>query len=167
VVIFRFFHKLNHGISRALSVKSKVDIQPINKVLIANRGEIAVRVMKTCKKLGIRTVAVFSDADAKSLHVAFADEAYNIGPALSAKSYLRGDKIIEVAKATGAQAIHPGYGFLSESLEFSGLCDKEGVIFIGPPSSAIRDMGIKSTSKHIMTAAGVPCIGGYHGGKKK
>lgn len=138
-------------------------MQPINKVLIANRGEIAVRVMKTCKKLGIRTVAVFSDADAKSLHVALADEAYNIGPALSAKSYLRGDKIIEIAKATGAQAIHPGYGFLSESLEFSGLCDKEGVIFIGPPSSAIRDMGIKSTSKHIMTAAGVPCIGGYHG----
>lgn len=138
-------------------------IQPINKVLIANRGEIAARVMRTCKKLGIRTVAVFSDADAKALHVAMADEAYNIGPALSQKSYLRGDKIIEVAKMTGAQAIHPGYGFLSESVEFSDLCHNEGVIFIGPPASAIRDMGIKSTSKNIMNAAGVPCIGGYHG----
>lgn len=132
-------------------------------MLIANRGEIAARVMRTCKKLGIRTVAVFSDADAKALHVAMADEAYNIGPALSQKSYLRGDKIIEVAKMTGAQAIHPGYGFLSESVEFSDLCHNEGVIFIGPPASAIRDMGIKSTSKNIMNAAGVPCIGGYHG----
>lgn len=138
-------------------------LQPISKVLIANRGEIAARVMKTCKKLGVRTVAVFSDADAKSLHVSMADEAYNIGPALSQKSYLRGDKIIEIAKLTGAQAIHPGYGFLSESVEFSGLCQKEGVLFIGPPASAIRDMGIKSTSKNIMNAAGVPCIGGYHG----
>lgn len=132
-------------------------------MLIANRGEIAARVMRTCKKLGIRTVAVFSDADAKSLHVSLADEAYHIGPALSQKSYLRGDKIIDVAKLTGAQAIHPGYGFLSESVEFSDLCQKEGVIFIGPPASAIRDMGIKSTSKNIMNAAGVPCIGGYHG----
>lgn len=119
--------------------------------------------MRTCKKLGIRTVAVFSDADSKALHVDMADEAYNIGPALSQKSYLRGDKIIEVAKMTGAQAIHPGYGFLSESVEFSDLCHNEGVIFIGPPASAIRDMGIKSTSKNIMNAAGVPCIGGYHG----
>lgn len=132
-------------------------------MLIANRGEIATRVMKTCKKLGVRTVAVFSDADAKSLHVSMADEAYRIGPALSQKSYLRGDKIIEIAKLTGAQAIHPGYGFLSESVEFSDLCQKEDVIFIGPPASAIRDMGIKSTSKTIMNAAGVPCIGGYHG----
>lgn len=132
-------------------------------MLIANRGEIACRVIRTCKKLGIRSVAVFSDADAKSLHVSLADESYHIGPALSQKSYLRGEKIIEVAKATGAQAIHPGYGFLSESVEFSGLCQKEGVIFIGPPASAIRDMGIKSTSKNIMEAAGVPCIGGYHG----
>jgi 3-methylcrotonyl-CoA carboxylase alpha subunit len=89
--------------------------------------------------------------------------AHHIGPALSQKSYLRGDKIIEVAKKTGAQAIHPGYGFLSESVEFSELCHKEDVIFIGPPANAIRDMGIKSTSKNIMLAAGVPCIGGYHG----
>lgn len=106
---------------------------------------------------------MFSDADAKSLHVSMADEAYHIGPALSSKSYLRGDKIIDVAHITGAQAVHPGYGFLSESVEFSALCEKEGIIFIGPPESAIRDMGIKSTSKHIMTSAGVPCIMGYHG----
>lgn len=148
---------------RSYATKENVQLRPINKVLIANRGEIAARVMRTCKKLGIRTVAVFSDADAKSLHVSMADEAYHIGPALSQKSYLRGEKIIDVAKLTGAQAIHPGYGFLSESVEFSDLCQKEGVIFIGPPAGAIRDMGIKSTSKNIMNAAGVPCIGGYHG----
>jgi 3-methylcrotonyl-CoA carboxylase alpha subunit len=162
-ITYRNFTRLNHHqITRHYVTKENI-IRPINKVLIANRGEIACRVIKTCKKLGIRSVAVFSDADAKSLHVALADESYHIGPALSQKSYLRGEKIIEVAKATGAQAIHPGYGFLSESVEFSGLCQKEGVIFIGPPASAIRDMGIKSTSKNIMEAAGVPCIGGYHG----
>ena len=152
---------------RSYATQHNVKLQPISKVLIANRGEIAARVMKTCKKLGIRTVAVFSDADAKALHVSLADEAYHIGPALSQKSYLRGQKIIDVAKMTGAQAIHPGYGFLSESVEFSDLCQKEGVIFIGPPAEAIRDMGIKSTSKNIMIAAGVPCIGGYHGEDQK
>jgi 3-methylcrotonyl-CoA carboxylase alpha subunit len=124
---FRQIAKLNRDILlRSYATKENVKLQPISKVLIANRGEIAARVMKTCKKLGIRTVAVFSDADAKSLHVALADEAYHIGPALSQKSYLRGQKIIDVAKATGAQAIHPGYGFLSESVEFSDLCQKEG-----------------------------------------
>ncbi|KAL7029369.1 hypothetical protein ACKWTF_006210 [Chironomus riparius] len=153
----------HNAFKRTFSIQTKPEIKPINKVLIANRGEIAVRVIKTCKKLGIRTVAVFSDADAKSLHVAMADEAYHIGPSLSSKSYLRGDKIIDVAIMTGSQAIHPGYGFLSESQEFSKLCDKSNVIFIGPPESAIRDMGIKSTSKYIMTEAGVPCISGYHG----
>lgn len=162
IYIHRSLVKVNpYAFTRAFSAKP--EIKPISKVLIANRGEIAVRVIKTCKKLGVRTVAVFSDADAKSLHVALADEAYHIGANLSSKSYLRGDKIIDVAKHSGAQAIHPGYGFLSENVEFSDLCDKNGVIFIGPPASAIRDMGIKSTSKHIMTAAGVPCIGGYHG----
>lgn len=137
--------------------------KPINKILIANRGEIACRVVKTARRLGVRTVAVYSDADAKSLHVQMADEAYNIGPASSQQSYLRGDKIIKVAKASGCQAVHPGYGFLSESLEFADLCQKEGIVFMGPPASAIRDMGIKSTSKHIMAAAGVPIINGYHG----
>ncbi|KAG4077353.1 hypothetical protein HA402_009754 [Bradysia odoriphaga] len=144
-------------------LKPNRSVKPIDKLLIANRGEIACRVVKTAQRLGVRTVAVYSDADAKSLHVAAADEAYHIGPPSSQLSYLRGDKIIQVAKDSGCQAIHPGYGFLSESVEFAELCQKEGVIFMGPPASAIRDMGIKSTSKAIMAAAGVPIINGYHG----
>lgn len=138
-------------------------VKPIEKILIANRGEIACRVIQTAKRLGIRTVAVYSDADKNSLHVSMADEAYHIGPPAASQSYLCKDKIINVAKASGAKAIHPGYGFLSENTEFAELCSKEGVIFIGPPASAIRDMGIKSTSKYIMSAAGVPIIEGYHG----
>ncbi|CAH3172198.1 unnamed protein product [Porites lobata] len=135
----------------------------IKKVVVANRGEIACRVMKTAKKMGIRTVAVYSDADENAMHVDMADEAFHIGAAASRDSYLNMEKIIEVAKKSGAQAIHPGYGFLSEKPEFAELCDKEGVIFIGPPATAIRDMGIKSTSKAIMGSAGVPIIEGYHG----
>uniref|UniRef100_A0A673J6A2 Methylcrotonoyl-CoA carboxylase subunit alpha, mitochondrial n=1 Tax=Sinocyclocheilus rhinocerous TaxID=307959 RepID=A0A673J6A2_9TELE len=135
----------------------------IEKVLIANRGEIACRVMQTAKKMGVHSVAVYSDADRHSMHVAMADEAYHIGPAASQQSYLCMDKILDVAKKSSAQAVHPGYGFLSENTEFAELCKQEGIIFIGPPSSAIRDMGIKSTSKHIMSAAGVPIIEGYHG----
>ena len=135
----------------------------ISKVLIANRGEIACRIMNTAKRLGITSVAVFSEADSKARHVQMADEAYLIGPPPSQKSYLRQDKIMEVAKASGAQAIHPGYGFLSENVEFAELCQRSGVIFVGPPASAIRDMGIKSTSKIIMSQADVPIIGGYHG----
>lgn len=136
---------------------------PIQKILIANRGEIACRVIKTARKLGIKTVSVYSDADRNSLHVAMADEAYWIGPAAANQSYLCKDKILDVAKQSGSQAVHPGYGFLSENTEFAEQCANEGVIFIGPPSSAIRDMGIKSTSKLIMSAAGVPVIEGYHG----
>ncbi|XP_007256840.3 methylcrotonoyl-CoA carboxylase subunit alpha, mitochondrial [Astyanax mexicanus] len=135
----------------------------IEKVLIANRGEIACRVMRTAKKMGVRSVAVYSDADRHSMHVAMADEAYHIGAAPSQQSYLCMEKVLEVAKKSSAQAVHPGYGFLSENTEFAELCKQEGIIFIGPPSSAIRDMGIKSTSKHIMSAAGVPIIEGYHG----
>uniref|UniRef100_A0A665V6R6 Methylcrotonoyl-CoA carboxylase subunit alpha, mitochondrial n=1 Tax=Echeneis naucrates TaxID=173247 RepID=A0A665V6R6_ECHNA len=135
----------------------------IEKVLIANRGEIACRVMRTAKKMGIRSVAVYSDADRHSMHVAMADEAYHIGPPPSQQSYLSMEKVLEVAKNSGSHAVHPGYGFLSENTEFAEACKQEGIIFIGPPSSAIRDMGIKSTSKHIMSAAGVPIIGGYHG----
>ncbi|KAK3084180.1 hypothetical protein FSP39_009643 [Pinctada imbricata] len=138
-------------------------VKKIEKVLIANRGEIACRVIRTARRLGIRTVAVYSDADRDSLHVSMADEAYHIGPPAASHSYLRHDKILDVAKSAGAHAIHPGYGFLSENTEFAELCSKEGVIFIGPPASAIRDMGIKSTSKAIMSAAGVPIIEGYHG----
>ncbi|KAM5293144.1 methylcrotonoyl-CoA carboxylase subunit alpha, mitochondrial [Ctenodactylus gundi] len=135
----------------------------ITKVLIANRGEIACRVMRTAKKMGVQSVAVYSDADRNSMHVDMADEAYCIGPAPSQQSYLSMEKIIQVAKTSAAQAIHPGYGFLSENMEFAERCKQEGIIFIGPPSSAIRDMGIKSTSKSIMAAAGVPVVEGYHG----
>ncbi|XP_011944182.1 PREDICTED: methylcrotonoyl-CoA carboxylase subunit alpha, mitochondrial isoform X5 [Cercocebus atys] len=135
----------------------------ITKVLIANRGEIACRVMRTARKLGVQSVAVYSEADRNSMHVDMADEAYSIGPAPSQQSYLSMEKIIQVAKTSAAQAIHPGYGFLSENMEFAELCKQEGIIFIGPPPSAIRDMGIKSTSKSIMAAAGVPVVEGYHG----
>ncbi|XP_025051754.1 methylcrotonoyl-CoA carboxylase subunit alpha, mitochondrial isoform X1 [Alligator sinensis] len=135
----------------------------IEKVLIANRGEIACRVIRTARKMGVKSIAVYSDADKNSMHVAMADEAYFIGPAASQQSYLSMEKIMQVAKKSAAQAIHPGYGFLSENTEFAELCKQEGIIFIGPPSSAIRDMGIKSTSKVIMSAAGVPVIEGYHG----
>lgn len=148
---------------RSFSNAARPSLRHINKILIANRGEIACRVVRTARRLGVQTVAVYSDADAKSLHVKMADEAYHIGPAASQKSYLRGEKILQVAKHAGCQAVHPGYGFLSESVEFAELCQKEGIVFMGPPASAIRDMGIKSTSKHIMDAAGVPIIQGYHG----
>ncbi|XP_067005808.2 methylcrotonoyl-CoA carboxylase subunit alpha, mitochondrial [Anabrus simplex] len=141
----------------------KYSTMPIRKVLIANRGEIACRVMRTAKKMGIQSVAVYSDADARAMHVELADEAYHIGPAASQDSYLCQEKILKVAGLAGCQAIHPGYGFLSENAEFAEECQKSGVIFIGPPASAIRDMGIKSTSKAIMAAAGVPIIEGYHG----
>ncbi|KAK6644540.1 hypothetical protein RUM43_000807 [Polyplax serrata] len=135
----------------------------IDKVLIANRGEITCRIIRTARKLGIQTVAVYSDADANAMHVALADEAYNIGPPPSQESYLRGDKLLAVAHEAKCQAIHPGYGFLSENTEFALQCKEEGIYFIGPPASAIRDMGIKSTSKAIMIEAGVPTIRGYHG----
>lgn len=140
-----------------------VNIQPIKKILIANRGEIACRVIRTARRLGIRSVAVYSDADKNSLHTLMADEAYRVGTAASSDSYLKSSVILDIAKQTKCQGIHPGYGFLSENFEFSEQCQKEGVIFIGPPGSAIRDMGIKSTSKSIMAAAGVPIINGYHG----
>ncbi|XP_035747041.1 methylcrotonoyl-CoA carboxylase subunit alpha, mitochondrial isoform X6 [Egretta garzetta] len=119
--------------------------------------------MRTAKKMGVKSVAVYSEADRSSMHVAMADEAYCIGPAPSQQSYLAMEKIMQVAKVSAAEAIHPGYGFLSENTEFAELCKQEGIIFIGPPSSAIRDMGIKSTSKAIMSAAGVPVVEGYHG----
>ena len=134
-----------------------------NKILIANRGEIACRVAATARRMGIRTVAVYSDADAGSKHVAVCDEAVWIGPAAAKESYLRGEKIIEVAKATGAQAIHPGYGFLSENAEFAEACEKAGLVFIGPPGSSMRAMGSKSAAKQLMEGAKVPLVPGYHG----
>uniref|UniRef100_A0A804LRN0 Methylcrotonoyl-CoA carboxylase subunit alpha n=1 Tax=Zea mays TaxID=4577 RepID=A0A804LRN0_MAIZE len=135
----------------------------IEKVLVANRGEIACRVMRTARRLGVATVAVYSDADRGALHVRAADEAVRIGPPPARESYLNARAIIEAALRTGAQAIHPGYGFLSESADFAQLCEAEGLKFIGPPASAIRDMGDKSASKRIMGAAGVPLVPGYHG----
>lgn len=134
-----------------------------DKILIANRGEIAVRVMRTAKQLGVKTVAVFSDADADSLHVSMADEAIHIGPSTAADSYLKADTILDVCRQTGAQAVHPGYGFMSENAEFADDCAKHGIVFIGPPASAILSMGSKSASKKIMIAAGVPVVPGYHG----
>ncbi|KOC70796.1 Methylcrotonoyl-CoA carboxylase subunit alpha, mitochondrial, partial [Habropoda laboriosa] len=142
---------------------SRMATSRFNKILIANRGEIACRVVRTAKRLGIRSVAVYSEVDRYSMHVEQADEAYCIGPAPSSQSYLRQDKIISVAKKSKCQAIHPGYGFLSENAEFAKLCHKENIIFIGPPASAIKNMGIKSTSKNMMMEAGVPIIAGYHG----
>jgi len=134
-----------------------------NSVLIANRGEIAVRVMHTAKAMGLKTIAVFSEADRHALHVAMADEAYCIGPAPANESYLKADAILEVAKQSGAEAIHPGYGFLSENAAFAEACEKAGVIFIGPPASAIRAMGLKDAAKALMEKAGVPVVPGYHG----
>jgi 3-methylcrotonyl-CoA carboxylase alpha subunit len=134
-----------------------------SKILIANRGEIACRVIKTARRLGIKTVAVFSDADAEARHVAMADEAVHIGPSPARESYLVADRIIAAAKRTGAQAIHPGYGFLSENAAFAEACAEAGVVFIGPPPSAIRAMGSKSEAKKIMEKAGVPLVPGYHG----
>ncbi len=133
------------------------------KILIANRGEIACRVAATARKLGVRTVAVYSDADAHAKHVLACDEAVHIGAASPKESYLRGARIIEAALATGAQAVHPGYGFLSENEEFAQACADAGLVFIGPPPSAIKAMGLKAASKQLMEKAGVPLVPGYHG----
>ncbi|TWI61850.1 3-methylcrotonyl-CoA carboxylase alpha subunit [Pseudoduganella lurida] len=133
------------------------------KILIANRGEIACRVAATARKLGIQTVAVYSEADADARHVAVCDEAVLLGPAPARESYLCGDKIIAVALATGAEAIHPGYGFLSENAEFAESCAEAGLVFIGPPAAAMRAMGSKSAAKSLMERAGVPLVPGYHG----
>jgi 3-methylcrotonyl-CoA carboxylase alpha subunit len=133
------------------------------KILIANRGEIACRVAATCARLGIKTVAVYSDADEHAKHVASCDEAVYIGASSPKESYLRWEKIIETALATGAQAIHPGYGFLSENDAFATACQAAGLVFIGPPASAIQAMGLKAESKQLMEKAGVPLVPGYHG----
>src|SRR3990167_2897770 len=133
------------------------------KILIANRGEIACRVAATARRMGVKTVAVYSDADANAKHVAVCDEAVHIGGSAPKDSYLRWERIIEAAKQTGAQAIHPGYGFLSENEEFAQACQNAGLVFIGPPPSAIKDMGLKAESKQLMEKAGVPLVPGYHG----
>ncbi len=134
-----------------------------NKILIANRGEIACRVIKTARQMGVDTVAVYSDADRDALHVQMADEAVHIGEAPARDSYLVGERILEAAMATHADAIHPGYGFLSENAAFARACSDAGVVFIGPPAAAIEAMGSKSAAKRIMGEAGVPLVPGYHG----
>jgi len=134
-----------------------------SKILIANRGEIACRVIRTARRLGVRTVAVYSEADDNARHVRLADEAVCIGPAAARESYLVGERILDAARRTGAQAIHPGYGFLSENDQFADACAAAGIVFIGPPAAAIRAMGSKSAAKTLMAAAGVPLTPGYHG----
>lgn len=138
-------------------------MKKIKKILIANRGEIAIRIMRTCRELDIETVAIYSEADRTSLHVRYAHEAYYVGKAPSAESYLNIDRIIEAAKKSGADAIHPGYGFLSENAEFADRCIKEGIIFIGPSSEVIDQMGDKIRARDAMTKAGIPVVPGTPG----
>ena len=145
----------------------KADVRMFRKILIANRGEIACRVIRTARRLGVATVAVYSDADRDALHVAMADEAVRIGPAEAAKSYLNIPVIIEAAKASGAQAVHPGYGFLSENPDFVEAVEAAGLVFIGPSASAIRAMGLKDAAKALMEQAGVPVVPGYHGERQE
>ncbi|MFN4116578.1 MAG: biotin carboxylase N-terminal domain-containing protein, partial [Inhella sp.] len=134
-----------------------------SKILIANRGEIACRVAATAQRLGVRTVAVYSEADAGAQHVLACDEAVCIGAAAPRDSYLQWQRILDAAKSSGAQAIHPGYGFLSENEAFAQACLDAGLVFIGPPASAILAMGLKAESKRLMEKAGVPLVPGYHG----
>ena len=137
---------------------------PFKKILIANRGEIAIRITRACRELGISSVAIFSDADRDSLHVFLADQAFNVGPAPSKESYLNYNKILEVAKAAGVDAIHPGYGFLSENTNFARACAKAGIVFIGPTPENIEAMGDKLSAKALMKIAKVPCVPGSDGG---
>jgi acetyl-CoA carboxylase biotin carboxylase subunit len=134
-----------------------------NKVLIANRGEIAVRIIRACRELGLETVAVYSDVDRNALHVRYADEAYLLGPAPSKESYLRGDRVLEIAKISGTGAIHPGYGFLAERADFAQACLDAGLAFIGPKPSSIAAMGDKAVARATVARAGVPVIPGTEG----
>jgi 3-methylcrotonyl-CoA carboxylase alpha subunit len=136
------------------------------KILIANRGEIACRVIRTCKKLGVKTVAVYSDADAHAQHVLQADEAWHIGGARPQESYLSAEAVLDAALKSGAQAIHPGYGFLSENADFADAVEAAGLVFIGPRAASMRKMGSKAGAKDLMDAAGVPVVPGYTGAEQ-
>ncbi|MDL1950197.1 3-methylcrotonyl-CoA carboxylase, partial [Acidobacteria bacterium ACD] len=136
--------------------------RPIRKLLVANRGEIAVRVLRACRTLGIPTVAVYSDADERSRHVGMADEAVRIGPAPARESYLDAGRILQAAEATGADAVHPGFGFLSENAGFARRVEAAGLVWVGPPAEAIEAMGLKIGSRERMRAAGVPVVPGTH-----
>ena len=138
-------------------------MEKISKILIANRGEIALRIMRTCKVLGIRSVAIYSEIDRRSAHVVYADEAYCVGPAPSADSYLNLSRIMDAVKESGADAVHPGYGFLSEQAELAGACAEQGVVFIGPSAQTISDMGDKMLARKLMQAHGVPVVPGTEG----
>ncbi|HEV7258281.1 MAG TPA: acetyl-CoA carboxylase biotin carboxylase subunit [Bosea sp. (in: a-proteobacteria)] len=140
--------------------------EKLPSILIANRGEIACRVIRTAQRLGLRTIAVYSEADAEALFVQMADEAYPIGPAPARESYLDADKILAVAKQAGAACIHPGYGFLSENADFAEACAAAGIVFVGPPASAIRAMGLKDAAKALVEKANVPVVPGYHGAEQ-
>ena len=134
-----------------------------DSVLIANRGEIACRIVRTAKRLGLRTIAVYSAADANALHVRVCDEAHLLGPAPARDSYLSIERLIDVARRAKAECVHPGYGFLSENADFAEACRQSGLVFVGPPASAIRAMGLKDRAKALMEKAGVPLVPGYHG----
>ncbi|KAK3251367.1 hypothetical protein CYMTET_39291, partial [Cymbomonas tetramitiformis] len=138
-------------------------VKPLDKLLIANRGEIACRIIETAKRLGIRTVAVHSELDSNALHAKLADEAICIGPAAPSESYLRMERLVEAAIQTGAHAVHPGYGFLSENAKFADTLRAAGVTLVGPPAAAMLSMGDKKEAKSIMEKAGVPVVPGYHG----
>src|SRR5262249_42540812 len=135
--------------------------------LIANRGEIACRIARTARRLGLRSIAVYSQPDAKALHVRLCDEAYQIGPASAAESYLTIDRLVATAKTAGAECIHPGYGFLSENADFAQACLDAGIVFVGPPPAAIRAMGLKDRAKALLEKAGVPVVPGYHGERQE
>ena len=137
-----------------------------SSVLIANRGEIAVRIARTAARLGLRTIAVYSEADVGALHTRVCDEAVPIGPAPAQESYLAIDRLIEAARRTGAECVHPGYGFVSENAQFADACAKAGVVFVGPPPAAIRAMALKDQAKALMEQAGVPVVPGYHGSQQ-
>src|SRR5665213_2567578 len=144
-------------------MQSQAQYRRFRTLLIANRGEIAVRVIRTAKAMGLRTIAVYSEADRDAMHVAMADEAVLLGPARARDSYLSIERVLEAARASGAEAVHPGYGFLSESAEFAQACADAGLVFVGPTADMIAAMGSKSGSKMLMEKAGVPLVPGYHG----